>query len=215
MDRHEGFFVGSFTFALFLATWFLWRSTNKLWKAGEEEIAATRKLADAAMLSAGSERAWMSFENLYPGFFSGKIDGQTVERELSFNVRWINCGRSPAIDVETVIVKEIGPFDQVMPPLFEPPERPNSAGRSPIGPGLPVHSSKLGIGDADTDDFNNRRTKIYVYSRVKYRDVFNSSIVRTSEVCLEVSFSGVKPHPTMGLQPNLLIISVGPQNSAT
>src|SRR5579863_7461043 len=31
MDRNEGFFLGAFTLALFLATSFLWRSTEKLW----------------------------------------------------------------------------------------------------------------------------------------------------------------------------------------
>ncbi|MCX7364015.1 MAG: hypothetical protein NTV97_19530 [Alphaproteobacteria bacterium] len=42
MDHHEGFFVGGFTFFLFLSTTLLWRSTERLWEAGERQAALTR-----------------------------------------------------------------------------------------------------------------------------------------------------------------------------
>ncbi|MCW6512849.1 hypothetical protein [Lichenifustis flavocetrariae] len=45
LDHHEGFFVGLFTMALFGATFFLWRSTEKLWKAGEDQRVLSEKIA--------------------------------------------------------------------------------------------------------------------------------------------------------------------------
>ena len=57
MDHHEGFFVGSFTMALFAATFFLWRSTDKLYLAGERQIAQAQRSADAAVQSAEAAQA--------------------------------------------------------------------------------------------------------------------------------------------------------------
>ena len=48
MDHNEGFFVGGFTLALFLATVFLWRSTYDLWEAGERQIAIAQASAKVA-----------------------------------------------------------------------------------------------------------------------------------------------------------------------
>jgi hypothetical protein len=45
MDAHEGFFVGLFTFMLFIATALLWRATNDLWDAGERQLRTTRSVA--------------------------------------------------------------------------------------------------------------------------------------------------------------------------
>jgi hypothetical protein len=38
MDKNEGFFVGSFTASLFIATVFLWLSTYSLWRAEERHL---------------------------------------------------------------------------------------------------------------------------------------------------------------------------------
>jgi hypothetical protein len=119
MDLNEGFFVGSFTFALFIATWFLWRSTNKLWEAGEQEIAATRKLADAAMLSAQSERAWMCVYGFgINPINNGKIGDMNVRRALAFSVVWRNKGRSPALNCEIFITRSIMPGNDDNIPIF-------------------------------------------------------------------------------------------------
>src|SRR6476661_10287149 len=37
MDVHEGFFVGAFTFLLFVSTTLRWRSTSDLYQAGERQ----------------------------------------------------------------------------------------------------------------------------------------------------------------------------------
>jgi hypothetical protein len=47
MDKNEGFFVGLFTVGLFLSTTFLWRSTNKLWEAGEKQLVEFNRLTGA------------------------------------------------------------------------------------------------------------------------------------------------------------------------
>jgi hypothetical protein len=52
MDDHEGFFVGAFTFLLFISTTLLWRSTSDLYRAGERQIGVARDAADAAKASA-------------------------------------------------------------------------------------------------------------------------------------------------------------------
>jgi hypothetical protein len=48
IDSHEGFFVGAFTFLLFVSTTLLWRSTADLFQAGERQIAVADKSASAA-----------------------------------------------------------------------------------------------------------------------------------------------------------------------
>src|SRR5277367_4549115 len=52
MDKNEGFFVGLFTFGLFLATIFLWITTNNLWRAGEKQIEVWKETAETAKRSA-------------------------------------------------------------------------------------------------------------------------------------------------------------------
>ena len=45
MDRHEGFFVGLFTAGLAVFTAALWRSTDKLWAAGERQLSIAESAA--------------------------------------------------------------------------------------------------------------------------------------------------------------------------
>jgi len=48
MDGHEGFFVGAFTAILALFTYFLNSSTDKLWKAGKDQLAVIKDQIDLA-----------------------------------------------------------------------------------------------------------------------------------------------------------------------
>lgn len=119
MDHHEGFFVGSFTLFLAVATIMLWRSTNDLWAADERQFRLSRRMAvrqsadtkasiavaqEAAMAAkAGNllnrdsfvaeQRPWVSFGpiNLISGI-SYDANGATLT--IRFVVK--NTGRTPA-----------------------------------------------------------------------------------------------------------------------
>lgn len=83
MDSHEGFFVGLFTFCLFIATLFLWNSTNKLWQGGEQQLTAT-------------QRPWVKVDSVIP---VGPLIFEGGEGRIDLQVVVSNKGNSPGLRV--------------------------------------------------------------------------------------------------------------------
>jgi hypothetical protein len=95
LDSHEGFFVGIFTFCLFIATLFLWGSTNKLWQASEDQLAAT-------------QRPWVKVDSI--GHVSPLVF-EHGEGRIDLRVVVSNKGNSPGlrvrVDVKLVASNQI------------------------------------------------------------------------------------------------------------
>ena len=93
MDKHEGFFVATFTAFLVLATAFLWRSTNALWKA--TKTAAEKQSLDTQII----QRAYLTAR-------IGGIDIGTNGQVIG-QVTIVNTGHLPDGLFDVVI----GPYD--------------------------------------------------------------------------------------------------------
>jgi hypothetical protein len=109
MDSHEVFFVGTFTALLFAATVFLWRSTDKLWRAGENQTVVI-------------QRAFV---------FSRKIDVRvSINPQTNLYVRcliskeWENSGTTPAINVS--MRENTQAFVGDIPDDFDFPDHPDN-----------------------------------------------------------------------------------------
>jgi hypothetical protein len=215
MDHHEGFFVGSFTFALFLATWFLWRSTHKLWAAGEKQLVATGKLADATVIMAASDRAWMIFKELqFADVSDSFLSGVHFKRGIAIFPFWWNKGKSPAINATIFCEHRIIETSATDIPTFIA-DFTGNPGSAPVGSDSPVRGPARLVIDADRDKIFAQTHSIIVYSHVAYQDIFNPSATRHSEVCLRVVFPGYISNAEGKMEPNWQITVVGPQNTAT
>lgn len=203
------FLVAIFTYFLFVVTYELARITKKLWEAGEKQTALINKSsisqaiqtraaireakrsADAAMAAIGSDRAWICFDKLGQGqFTNGNIDGVAESEGILFWCEWKNKGRTPAIQNEAHIGFKIIPFSDNTPPSFEEELEEIPSNTVPIGPDCLISSAKQAIGEAQRNAFVSRQTAIIVYSAVRYRDIFNSNVIRTSKCCLKITYGG-------------------------
>ncbi|MBR0690150.1 hypothetical protein JQ594_29870 [Bradyrhizobium manausense] len=224
--------IAGFTLGLLIFTGLLWRSTDKLWLAGEKQlrllaetsavqsrdtqasIAEAKKSADAAMLAVGSERAWLSFEKVNTLTSpSGEVDGVPFQSAVGFVVQWKNNGRSPAIKVQIVTGFRVIPARTEKAPRFDPPW--DSARASvPIGPSGVVMGEARAAADGVLDSIIRRENVFVLYSAVRYFDVFNSEIMRTSETCFRIEYNGEVQTPE-GSHANWNVQGFGPQNTAT
>src|SRR5712664_4961856 len=101
LERHDKSVVGGFTIVLAISTIGLWLATNKLWWAGERQIALLAETSvaqsrDMERSLIAANRPWIkvSFKPAGPIFYN--VNGANII------LRYIleNIGRSPAINVE-------------------------------------------------------------------------------------------------------------------
>jgi hypothetical protein len=132
MNDNEGFFVGFFTFMLFIATFLLWQSLKALWEAGERQIAVAKESADAAKESAevaakaliAGQRASIKAE-ITPGPLVFDNNGLSA----NVDVRLSNIGQIPATNVAihawlVVMGGSVVPWDEQRRRCAEIGERP-------------------------------------------------------------------------------------------
>jgi hypothetical protein len=122
------FFIALFTLVLAIVTGFLWFATHRLWKAGEGQIAAATKTAEAAIaankISEAAQRAWIAIESvkLIPPIDIPNLDrvpnpdDENARRtRLIIQVALRNIGRSPASQLKVLcklasISRELDPY---------------------------------------------------------------------------------------------------------
>ncbi|WP_156898285.1 hypothetical protein [Methylocapsa acidiphila] len=213
-----------FTYLLYYATAGLFRETAGLRIAADQQaadmkdtISAARDSANAAILAVGTERAWICFETVesFPSFNS-RINEISFQRAVGFSVRWKNFGRTPAIGVIIFIDHRIiNQSDDT--PIFEediPVFGANwqeSRGDFPVGPGASANSTPRAIGDLELAAVLSGSKIMFLYSAVKYTDIFNST-TRVSEVCLRIQGNGMMQKKGIEV-PNWRINPVGKQNT--
>jgi len=77
MDHHEGFFVGAFTFFLFVSTWLLWRATQNLVRDGQEGVRKIR-----AIIGGGGQRVRAGGVTAFQIEANNAGDGQAILEEI-------------------------------------------------------------------------------------------------------------------------------------
>jgi hypothetical protein len=213
-DNREAFtaiatiFMGFFTLTL-------WRSTEKLWGEAKLSGAAAKRAADAARDAVETDRAWMipNGVNCMPGRDS-TVDGVHYQEFFVFGPKWINCGRTPALQTAIVIRYILAPYEAKVPEVELDWNRVENASGM-CGPNGEFHGENFGVGGDNYNAFVGRRMKLFVFSSVRYVDIFKPKTIRISKACWEVIYNGVQVDRTGSQGPNFQIGQIGPHNSAT
>lgn len=94
IDRHHGLVAAAATIAIAWFTWTLRNSTERLFLAGEKQIAVARRSADIAEDSLVKlQRAF-----IFPADIEIAVWGEGAERSFNFRMRWENSGPTPALN---------------------------------------------------------------------------------------------------------------------
>lgn len=186
--------VAFFTLWLVIFTGGLTVSTVMLWRAGEKQAAharrsaaiqtrdmqasihAAEKAANAAVLAANSERAWLTASGIeVTESQNTTVDGVMYPTAICLSIRWVNNGRSPAINVGLFGVGEILEQQEAM-TVFEIPEWPDQ--KAIVGPGMTVLTPMQAIAGDNLARFKRREANWLIYSRVNYFTVYEPGVMR-------------------------------------
>jgi len=98
-------------------------------------------------------------------------------------------------------------------PFFSDPTEPYTSS-AVIGPGVEVMSNPAFVFDDDLNTFLQNNAAIYLYSKCTYKDVFNQSEIRSSEVCIRIVVHGMACDAEGNTFLNFSHNPVGQQNTA-
>jgi hypothetical protein len=176
-------------------TWTLWRSTNKMWVAAEQQLKiASDALAHTVNSDTTTQRAYMGRKSVGAVELRARVsdDGKVVT-QLEWVPIWENHGQTPAIDVTfcaiNPIICEGDVPENTEPTAVQMGPLPKIAiGARQIMAGGSVH-----VGIDDVIKCSRRNCKIFVIFRLEYRDVFADTPIRVTQYCEEMRFIGVDP----------------------
>jgi hypothetical protein len=212
IDEHDGFFVVLFTAVLAAFTAALWRSTDKLWEAGERQLKTARSSAAVQarntrrQLKLAEEtaerqlRAYVSIKELIPQVIVYP-DGITREGYMLLEVKpvWKNGGQTPALNatnhISWVVLK--GGFrDQIDFIDLDDSGKPDMGGEMTypvpaIGPGEEVQAKQLLIWRHEIEKTGyGSGHSIFIWGWIEYNDVFQHTPRRRSEFCFKLQIYG-------------------------
>jgi hypothetical protein len=215
--------------------WFtlsLRQSTDRLWDAGEKQrlatdviairqsgemqasIAAAQQSAGAAIQALGADRAWIVFDNIpINQAAGGKIMGKDFDLAVFAQPVWRNRGRSPALQATIYATGILGGFADE-PPTFQA-IWPDPFVSMIAGPDQTIIGVQCPMVDDDMLAIFERRSAWFVYSSVRYRDMFNPEIDRFSEVCIRIRYNGEFTAPNGVKGVNWEVAPIGLQNTAS
>jgi hypothetical protein len=161
----------------------------------------TRRAADYAADMVKADRAWMSFGSIEPRFL--EPDGF-----MGFDVKWTNCGRSPALDVVAVSAIGFGEHGEP-PPTFTRRTSAAWAKSSPVGPSLSHRTLIDWVDDKKYESWRRREIRMFAYSIIHYTDVYDRDAPRFTESCFEMIYIR-----GTGTDIDFMILPAGEQNCA-
>lgn len=192
--RLSDLLIAAFNFGLFLATaWLVW-ATLKLWKAGENQIAVALKSANAAEVAANAAQlaattavavelpivkvSRLDLLQITPGGISPVAIGYPLPQNLQLNLYFLNGGRTPAEAVAQTIEWRVAEGL---------PDAPVYERDFPFAPGvfLPpndgpfkstINNYGISLDDAQRTAINERRSFLWIYGLLSYRDVVTGSL---------------------------------------
>lgn len=218
-----------FTLGLMVYTAKLWHATVKLSRDAEKNseeqrahlissLDATERAASAAERSAKisgqslstAQRAFVFLK----GFDSIPNIFENVLKEYVIFAYAENAGVTPAQDVRfaSSIQMQRGSAPQV--PFFKTDFTGSST--SVMGPRSQVRSGYLPVSAGDLYDCWLGKTKIFIWMRLEYRDIFSQELLHHHEQCAEISLiHDPRSAPPMGHPPYLQFRVTGNQNSSS
>ena len=182
------------TTILAIFTGYLWNATRKMVRSAEET--AKRQL-----------RAFIFGK----GFDQGINSWDDKIREYLVYVTWENVGLTPGLDVCSWIDIKTVPAKEEQQIIFAP-----SSERRPtvMGPRATTQTAFIPIPLETMMQKWRNEIKILAWSRVEYRDIFDSDIVHHHEQCASVELiHDPSTIPPKGHPPYVTFIAFGRQNS--
>lgn len=146
--------IALFTIILGIATWLLWRATDKLVKGADKT--AERQLRAYVLAS------------------SGRVKNFGVGEQFEARVTVRNSGQSPASDVVAWVGIQIGKFPD--PGQLGRPPADLHLSKGVMGPGAKAMYSAVVEAPLTLFDFERIRSgavTIYIFGEVEYLDIFN------------------------------------------
>ncbi len=173
------------------------------------------RATDAAQQVIKGDRAWLCYFDTEDQSFSGNFFGNDVQNSRTFAVKWKNVGRSPAINVRVFrSLKEI-PFDTVE---FEPAsiEIVDVQSGAVIGPEIFAVTEWHPITTETMNRLLTRQSKLVMYSRIIYNDIFEKTEERFSEATIVIDYYGTATDIKTGQSsPVFAKMTTGPKQKAT
>jgi hypothetical protein len=163
------------------------------------------RAATAARDTIGIERAWLTSLGTNIGMTrQGVVNGLVVTRMLHLTSKWINSGRTPAINAQHFARHQIIPLDAQAQEIAV--VWPVAGALAAIGPNLEFSGNFIGIGGEELDRLLRRETKIVLTTAVRYTDVYDHTVMRFSSITYAVSVNGFRHEngeqiPTFGTEP--------------
>ena len=204
-ERHEKFtnerrltwatiWLAIVTTLLAIFTAYLWDATRKIVRSAEET--AKRQL-----------RAFIFGK----GFnYAPHIWDKTI-REYVFWVTWENVGLTPGIDVCNWIEVKSHPANEEQQIVFTPS---NERRPAVMGPRATAQTGFITVPLETMMQRWRNETRIFVWSRVEYRDIFDASTIHHHEQCASIELihdpSAIPPE---GHPPYVTFVIHGGQNS--
>jgi len=169
-------------FALLFLRW-TYKETEKTAKAAIDS-------AKAAVWAIESQRAWICFEDTFVNnFFNSMCDGIFIDHGFFVSAKWTNKSQTPAIGAKTFIgIKVIDIKDESIHKFKTTFDKTNSS--ASIGPNNWVYTEKRFTTAQEADDIASNKSAIFVYSEVRYFDIFDKDTVRVSKINLKIICNG-------------------------
>lgn len=182
------------TTALAIFTGYLWNATRKMVRSTEEN--AKRQL-----------RAFIFGK----GFNHGPNIWDGVVKEYVFWVTWENVGLTPGIDVCNWLQFKAVPQNKEQEIIFTPT---TERALAVMGPRATAQTAFITIPLKTMMEKWRNETKIFLWSRVEYRDIFESDIIHHHEQCASIELiHDPSTIPPEGHPPYVTFTVYGHQNS--
>jgi hypothetical protein len=220
-----------FNALLALFTWRLYIATNKLWLAGENQLAFMRKdsqsqaedtkaslvIAEASAKAAQragehfavAERAWLFVPSADSEEASGTRENPFEGRRFYLVI--VNTGHTPAVRADIYTDHALVDASAPVPTFMRVPDK--EIWLTNIAPGARARSRPRYIGRSDIDALKRREKKLFLYVLLTYYTTFDPDAQRHTEVCFDAHFEGDMVNRDDGQQsPLFLFTATGPQN---
>jgi hypothetical protein len=86
---------------------------------------------------------------------------------------------------------------------------------SHVGPNQTMNSGHIPFTEQQYNGVRDRESRIIIFSAIAYRDVYDRTVVRRTESCNELLYTGEIVTPEGLPKPDFTFNVVGPQNGAT
>ena len=163
------------TLALTVFTGLLWRSTEKLWSAGEKQIALVKRSTDLTQLAL--EAAETPYLVPIVRVYDEKVDPPPPSPAMQplASLRFENCGRSPATVLEIRV--DTGGSKHTPNPAHFPPLQTNLMHSYILPQGRESEPMRFTVGSFGDWTPANHQEVAWINGHVRYADVFGNQFL--------------------------------------